>query len=82
MYKAKKLVGQKFGRLTVIERDGTSKNGCSMWLCECECGTRKVVMGVNLTNGRTKSCGCLLSEKVKESNRKRAINKRSEGENV
>lgn len=31
------LIGQKFGRLTVIERDYSKKNG-TYWLCQCDCG--------------------------------------------
>lgn len=30
----------------------------SMWLCECECGTRRGVSSKNLKNGLSKSCGC------------------------
>ena len=63
------LTGQKFGRLTVIERAenkerGRGKQAC--WLCACECGSTKVISGYNLRSGRTKSCGCLQIEKVKE----------------
>lgn len=56
------LTGQKFGRLTVINRakNHTQKNGSvkTQWLCECDCGNRVVVQGVNLKNGHVKSCGC------------------------
>lgn len=41
------LTGRKFGRLTVIERskDHIGKRGkhLPMWLCKCECGTKKIV---------------------------------------
>ena len=33
------LLGQKFGRLTVIERLENNKYNNARWLCECECGT-------------------------------------------
>lgn len=52
------LTGQRFGRLTVIRRDGTNKNGSATWLCKCDCGNVKVASGRDLTNGDTKSCGC------------------------
>lgn len=55
------LTGQKFGRLTVLERAGT-KGHEPTWLCACECGNTKVVMGVSLRNGDTLSCGCLGRE--------------------
>ena len=67
------LTGQKFGRLTVIERaeNHITNNGCvkTQWLCECCCDnkTRIVVNTQNLRNGHTKSCGCLRIEEAKKS---------------
>lgn len=59
MTKLKDLTGQKFGKLTVIERaENKGKNTC--WLCQCECGKRKVIISYQLINGKTKSCGCLV----------------------
>lgn len=58
------ITGQKFNRLTVIERAENSPQGRACWLCECECGCRKVVAGVLLRNGSVKSCGCLQKEKA------------------
>lgn len=55
------LVGQKFGRWTVIERaprpEGNSSRS-AFWLCRCECGTEKVVSGNVLRQGKSQSCGC------------------------
>lgn len=59
------LIGQKFGRLTVIERDYSKKNG-TYWLCQCECGNQKIVESRNLRRGLTKSCGCLQKERSSE----------------
>ena len=56
------LVGQKFGRLTVLSRSGTTKDGHSEWLCKCDCGKTTVVNGNYLKRGTTKSCGCLQKE--------------------
>lgn len=60
------LTKKKFGRLTVIERaeDYVSPKGrhSTQWLCECECKNRVVVKAASLTNGATKSCGCLNKE--------------------
>lgn len=55
------LTGQKFGRLTVVERHGV-KDGHAAWLCKCDCGNTTVVNGRNLRNGRTTSCGCYHKE--------------------
>lgn len=61
------LVGEKFGRLTVIKDDGTrDKHKHIKWLCECECGNKTHVISPNLKKGYTKSCGCYKSERSKE----------------
>jgi hypothetical protein len=54
------LVGQKFGHLTVIERDGSDARGEAKWICECDCSqkTQISVLGSNLRTGHTQSCGC------------------------
>jgi hypothetical protein len=54
------FIGKRFGRWTVLERDGT--NHPARWLCRCECGTVKSVNGSNLARGKTQSCGCLHKE--------------------
>lgn len=62
----KDLTGQKFGRLTVIERaeDRISKSGKHriMWCCKCSCGNEIITSSGNLREGRTQSCGCLARE--------------------
>ena len=55
------LVGQSFGRLSVIER-AESRNGKAYWLCRCDCGNYKTVSGTHLVDGSTQSCGCLVKE--------------------
>lgn len=53
---AKSMVGEKFGKLTVVEFAG-HKNGRVMWRCECECGKTIICNGYNLRSGQ-RSCGC------------------------
>ena len=60
------LTGVRFGRLTVIELDHMSAQHDSFWLCECDCGNRKVVRGASLKNGNTTSCGCRKRERRSE----------------
>ena len=55
---AKDMLGQKFGRLTVVEFSGTDKWQTAMWKCQCDCGREVVVRGIDLRSGHTKSCGC------------------------
>lgn len=60
------LKGQVFGKLTVISRAENNKANKAQWLCECECGNKKIIVGTQLRNGHTKSCGCLQKEKASE----------------
>lgn len=53
------LTGKVFGRLTAIERIKNHNFRNARWLCSCECGSESEVFGSNLTNGHTKSCGCI-----------------------
>lgn len=66
MSKVIDLVGQKFGRLTVLEQAGyyTRPNGKreAHWKCICDCGTTKIVRGSALRGGTTVSCGCYCRE--------------------
>lgn len=56
--KVKDLTGQRFGRLTVIERDMTDTSNRSKWICRCDCGNIKSVYRAQLVTGNTISCGC------------------------
>ena len=56
------LTGQKFGRLTVIERAKNTKHGAARWRCKCKCGKETIVIGDELRKGATRSCGCLAKE--------------------
>lgn len=52
-------VGQKFNRLTALEKVGRDGRSYALWRCACECGGEKVVASNLLSAGNTKSCGCL-----------------------
>lgn len=56
------MLGQKYGRLTVIRIAGRNRHGQIEWNCACECGGYSVVVGSQLRYGITKSCGCLHRE--------------------
>ncbi|KKL74034.1 hypothetical protein LCGC14_2068970 [marine sediment metagenome] len=51
----------QYGRLKVIRRAGI-KGSRATWLCQCVCGGKSIVIGKNLRNGNTTSCGCRLRE--------------------
>jgi hypothetical protein len=62
------LTGMKFNRLRVVERAKNSKRDQARWLCICECGGRKVVVGSHLRKGLIRSCGCLHKETLTQRN--------------
>jgi len=67
------MVGEVFGRLTVIgygERDHLKR---IRRVCRCECGTLKEVLAGKLMNGETRSCGCLIIDVLKKRNDERPL---------
>jgi len=55
------LVGEKYGRLTVVAFDRLY-NHKTYWKCTCDCGLTVIATGNNLRSGNTLSCGCLRRE--------------------
>lgn len=55
------MIGQRFGRLLVIRRNGRSSR-CARWDCMCDCGNTKNIDGGELRRGAVRSCGCLHVE--------------------
>lgn len=53
------LKGKVFGKLTVIKRLEERSGSSYKWLCKCECGNYSTPSGTSLTQGDTRSCGCL-----------------------
>lgn len=51
------LTGQKYGRLTVMEKAPNIKDRTA-WKCKCDCGNEIVTTGNMLRQGHVKSCGC------------------------
>lgn len=78
------LIGERFGRLIVTAKaeDKVDKNSGkhkSQWYCDCDCGTKdKIILGVSLTSGSVRSCGCLHKEVASEI----AKTKISHGKNI
>ena len=61
----KEYVGKRFGRLVVTEYAGKTK-GKHRWKCKCDCGKETIVGQTELQRGITKSCGCLVSDQLRE----------------
>lgn len=77
------LTGKKIGKLTVIKRSGTNKNGSALWLCQCECGNTIETSATTLRRGEAKSCGkCLVDERIKHAREDLMTNKTIDGVQV
>ena len=64
-----KMIGKKFGKLTVLEaykKSHPEKNNPNVkrcfFKCLCECGNTKEIMANSVIRGEIKSCGCLNKE--------------------
>ena len=69
------LVGQRFGRLVVLQRvndkiDPKTGKHKTKFLCQCDCGNQKEILGAVLKSGKTLSCGCLHKETAKKMGKK------------
>lgn len=58
MKNAVDLAGQRFGKLTVLERATERKRGQLAWRCRCDCGGEAVDTVSALRAGARKHCGC------------------------
>lgn len=64
---AKDYTGQKFNRLTVVERI-PERGKQTKYRCLCDCGKETIAVGGSLTSGNTTSCGCLNIQRTIERN--------------
>lgn len=55
------LIGQVFGRLTVIGKSSWREQGNVGWVCQCSCPAKNILIVPTgrIKSGNTKSCGCL-----------------------
>ena len=57
--------GRRYGRLLITGAQPPK------WAYLCDCGETGVVRGGDLQSGKTRSCGCLRSEMVSATNKRR-----------
>jgi len=57
--------GNRYGKWVVLKRAENSPRG-TRWLCKCDCGTKRVVGGGSLRDGKSRSCGCSWRKSAKE----------------
>ena len=54
-------IGEKYNYWTIINT-APSRHKHKYWLCQCDCGTIREVLGTDLKNNKSKSCGCIKSK--------------------
>lgn len=61
-------IGEKFGRLTIVDILWDEKR--SKAVCKCDCGNDYIGVKADIVSGHTQSCGCLQSENTSIANTK------------
>ncbi len=68
------LTGKRFGRLTVTDFAGYTRNAVGTrfanWNCSCECGNPRLARADKLKVGEVASCGCLRRARAGEKHKK------------
>ena len=71
-YNDTKWIGEKIGKLTVIEIVHVNRNGKQhagwQWRCKCECGNETLARPSLVLSGKKLSCGCLKKELARQIN--------------
>lgn len=60
------IIGERYGRLTVIGFDHIDERHQAYWVCQCDCGSKVVVKAASLKSGNTSSCGCYKRDRTRE----------------
>lgn len=63
------VTGYKFHRLTTLLFDHNDGKH-TYWLCQCDCGNKKVIRIDSIKSGKIKSCGCLPNRTKEDLSRK------------
>ena len=59
-------VGNVFGRWTILNSACADEHRRKRFLCRCVCGTQRILQAYALRSGKTKSCGCLVRDQMRE----------------
>lgn len=62
-------IGKKYNKLFVLKEVGHDKHNHILYLCRCDCGKKKILVGSDVRCGAVRSCGCLMlsEERAKRS---------------
>lgn len=66
-------IGEKYGKLTILEITNKRLNRCIIYKCKCDCENVVETTGTKLTHGYIKSCGCYQKERASECNKKHGM---------
>lgn len=58
----KNRTGMRYGRLIALRHAASDLRKQAVWFCMCDCGTECLVLGSNLEDGATISCGCYRAD--------------------
>ena len=75
-------IGARCGRLVILSLSPQEKDRKLRYLCRCDCGREKIITASNLTNGSTRSCGCLRGETAAQRTAQSRKNMLVEGTNL
>ena len=64
--RCKDITGLRFGKLIVVHPLYKNKENKVLWLCKCDCGNEKIIIGKSLRSGLTTSCGCFHKEMLRK----------------
>ena len=70
-------LGNRYGKLTVVDLANSDSQGHAYWRCVCDCGNIKICKASSLRKGAILSCGCLKSKgemRITQYLRERKIN--------
>lgn len=76
------LVGQRFGRLTVLNDTDRRMKRSVVWECRCDCGNVTLVPTHRLRSKHTQSCGCKGNDLTGQQFGKLTVVKRSDQQSV
>lgn len=59
------MTGKRYGMLTCLSQNGRNVDGHIMWTFECDCGNVKTIIGNDVRQGKSTSCGCYHKKLMK-----------------
>lgn len=72
-------IGNRYGKLLVIEEAGRTKKGMVKWKCQCDCGEINIIDGLKLRN-KTRTCCIHCASKQRGENIKEKLIKDIKGQ--